>query len=130
MLDNRDRAALAQQHRFVAERSLERLERGLGQGAGRRDDVRVGAVAQLDLDTHRRRAECLQLLGNQAKDFFGILIRHEAHGDLCAGEAGHDGFAALALVAAGEAVDLERRPSGTLLVGREAFFAKERLHAE
>ena len=70
------------------------------------------------------------LLPSRTLDFFGILIRHEAHGNLCAGRAGHDSFAALALVAAGEAVDLERRPRGALLVGREAFFAKERLHAE
>ena len=113
----------------MTERGLERLERSLGQRAGRRDDVRIGRVSQIDLNVHRRRADCLELFRNQAEDFLRILIRHETHGDLRAGCAWHDGFAPLALVAAGEAVDLERRPRGTLLVGREAFFAKEGLHA-
>ena len=43
---------------------------------------------------------------------------------------GHDGFAAFALITAGQAVDLERGPRGALFGGGEAAFAEKFRHAE
>ena len=57
VLHDRDRATLAQQHRLVAEGGLERLERGLSQAPGGRDDVRIGHVAKLHCHAHGRRAK-------------------------------------------------------------------------
>ena len=43
---------------------------------------------------------------------------------------GHDGFAARALIAAGQAVDFKRRPRAALFHGRETALAEQLFHAE
>ena len=59
-----------------------------------------------------------------------ILVWHEAAGDFCARQRGHDGFAACTLIAAGQAVDLKGRPRAALFGGSEAAFAKKFFYAE
>ena len=60
----------------------------------------------------------------------GSLIRHKAAGDFGARPGGHDGFAALALITAGQAVDFKRRPRAALFHGREAALAEQFFHAD
>ena len=59
-----------------------------------------------------------------------VLVRHQPDGDFGARPGRHDGLAAFALVAAGEAVDFEGRPGGALFERRETAFAEELGHAE
>ena len=67
---------------------------------------------------------------DESKNLRGVLMRDQTHGDLGAGVAWHNGLAALALITAGQAVNLERRTGGAVLIGRETLLAEQRLHAE
>ena len=63
-------------------------------------------------------------------DVFRVLIGHETAGDFGGGPGGHDGLAAFALVAAGQAVDFKGGAGAALFGGGEAAFAKEFRRAE
>src|SRR5207249_4826967 len=104
---------------------FERAQRGLGQRSGGRNEIRYAAVPALDGDTHRRRTEALQVLGDEFVDALRRLVRHKAKSEFGARPRGDDRLAAFALVTAGQAVDLKRRPRGALFLRRVAAFAEQ-----
>ena len=63
------------------------------------------------------------MLDEGAADLLGILIGDEAHRHLGAGPGGEHGLGAAPLVAAEDAVDVERRPHGGALLGAPALLA-------
>ena len=58
------------------------------------------------------------------------LVWHEAAGDFGACPGRHDGFAARALITAGQAVDFKRRPRTALLERCEPAFAEQFFHTD
>src|SRR5271163_97609 len=67
---------------------------------------------------------------NQLVDAIGILIRHQPDGDFGPRPGWDDGFAALALIAAGQPIDLERWPPRALFQWSEAPLAKQLADAQ
>ena len=70
------------------------------------------------------------MIANEFADARGVLVWHEAAGDFCAGPRGHDGLVAVALIAAGQPVDLERRARTALFHRRVAVFAEQHRNAQ
>src|SRR5260370_37721916 len=107
LVDDWNGAALAHEHRLAAEGGFERGQGGLRLQAGGRDQVRLGAVSGLDLDTDGLWADFLQMPGYQWDDPRRMLVGDEAGCDLGARPRGNDRLAAFTLVTAGQAIDLE-----------------------
>ncbi len=84
----------------------------------------------LDLQPHGGRANLLEMVANHFADARRVLVGHEAAGDLRARPRGHDGFAASALITAGQAVDLKGGTRAALFHGREAAFAEKFFHTK
>ena len=72
-------------------------------------------MAGFDFQAHGGRAELLEVLPNSLMTRAGSWFGTRRMVILARAQAGHNGLAAFALVAAGQAVDLERGPGGALL---------------
>ena len=122
-----DGAAFAHEDGFAFERLFQRAQRGLGGRAGGREMIGFAAVAGVDLDAHGGWADFFEPGADGLADVRGFLVGHEAAGDLGTGPGGHDGLAAFALVAAGEAVDLKGGAGGALFFFNSASLSGKRL---
>src|SRR5580765_2874519 len=87
-------------------------------------------MAGFDFQADGRRTNLLEMGEDQAADFVGFLIGHEAAGDFCARPGGNDCFTALALIATGETVDLKSGTGAALLIDRKPFLAKKLRNAK
>src|SRR5262249_48734168 len=114
----------------MAEGRSEGAQRGLRGGALWRHRIGFTPVTGCNGHLYRRRTNLLQVTNNQLVDAVGGLIGHEPECEFRAGPGRDDGFAALALVTAGEAVDLAGGSGGTLLLRRKAFFPEESSYAQ
>ena len=126
--DDRNASAATCEEAFLAEPELRRAHAGLRERSGGIHHVGSAALTLSDGELDRRRANRLQMLPHERNDFFRVLIRNEAHRDLRARPGGDDRFSALALVAAGEAVDFKRGPRGALFIRGVSGLAEERRH--
>ena len=63
-------------------------------------------------------------------DFLRILIRHQAKAEFRARPRRQNRFGSFALIAAGEPVDIERRPGAAAFQRGESFFAGHRVDAD
>ena len=88
-------------------------------GVGRR-----AARLEVDVHAHALGGMALQVGLDQLGDPLWILARHEPAGDLGAGMARDDRLLASACVAAGDAVELQRRPDPVALQERVALLAR------
>ena len=130
LVDNRDGAAFAHQDRLAAKRQFQCAQRRPRLAALRRNQIRLRAVAGLNLQPHRRRADFFEIIADDFADFRRTLVRHEAAGDFRARHGGHDGLAAVALIAAGQAVDFKRRTRAAAFHRRETALAGQFRNAE
>src|ERR1035437_7911913 len=124
IVDDGDRAAFTHQRRLASKRGFERAQRRLCLAALRRNQIRLRTVTGLDFEPYRRRTNFFDISANEFANLRRSLVRHEAAGDFGVRPRGHNRLAALALIDARQAVDLERRTRTALLGGREAAFAE------
>ena len=103
-----------------AEGPLDRPTGGGHPGAVQRhhDGRRAVHVDQFHFDA--RRAERAQVPLQCGGDLVGILPRHQAKAELGPGPGGQDRLGPFALIAAPQAVDVERRPGPAALERRES----------
>ena len=67
---------------------------------------------------------------DERADLLGLLIRHEAEGELGPRPRGDDGLAAFFLIAAGESVDLDGGPGAAAFGRGVALFPEQFRHTE
>ncbi len=91
---------------------------------------RLAAVKERRLDAHAFRRQALHVLDEAAADVLGLLVGDEPHRHLGAAPGRQHGLGAAALVAAEDAVDVERRPHRGALERREVALAVEGSNAE
>src|ERR1019366_9577783 len=124
LVHNRNRAAFAHQNRLAAKGFFQRAQRGLRLCTRGRNKISLRTVAGLDLQSHRRRTNLLEMSEQGLTVVFRLLIRHDAAVYFGPRPPCNDGFAAFARVAAGEAVDFKRRPRAALFTGSKTAFTE------
>src|SRR6266516_4671655 len=110
IIDDGNRSPLANQNGLATEGGPKRAQRRLRARAFGRNQIRLAAVARLDLEANRRRTMVLQVSLGEGKDAFRFLVWHEAEGEFSPRPGGDNGLASFVLIAAGQAVNLDRRP--------------------
>lgn len=124
IIDDRNRTALAHEHRIATERGFERSQSRLRLRAIWSNKVGFAAVPFLNFDPDGWGADFPKILPHEFAYLSRSLIWHKAHGEFRAGPRGDDRLTAVALVTAREPVDFQSRPGTPLFHGRKTAFPK------
>src|SRR5436190_8866592 len=87
-------------------------------------------MTRLNIEPHGRGANLFEVLDYEFANFFWVLVRNQAAGNLRPGPRRNNCFAAFALVTAGQTIDFEGRTSASPFICREGFFSKKFWHSE
>ncbi len=123
---NRDGTAFADVERLDAERRLQRPGRRASGRMVNGRQARQAATEVLHLGSNRRRGDLGHVVADPFEGPARILVDNEPTGQFCMSVGRDDRLAALALEAAPDPVDLERRAGAASLECREAGLARER----
>src|SRR3989449_8489101 len=120
--DKWNRPSLADEHGFLPETLLQRLQRRFENRMRVRRGPGLSFAEHLELARDRFREQLANVLLDLLGDLVRVLARHQARGEFGVGLCGNDGFRTVSRVSAPDSVELARRARPQPLDNGGAFF--------